>query len=266
MIVKNPPSVVFARRLTAATALLAMAAAACGGGGDSTVKAGQPKPELSDYCAKSLAIETYPEPDFSQFDSLSPAQRSALIKDFASKLVPLGERVVAAAPAEVKTDGTLQVETLRKVGQSGDPTPFEEPAFKGAEARTHAFDLANCKWASVDITAREYAYTGVPKKVAPGPLSVQLGNKGKQAHELSLFRINDGVTDSVHDIVGLPEEEALRKVTMLGATFAEPGGSDYKVFNLNSGRYGLACFVAMGEHNDGPLHVSEGMYAGFTVG
>ncbi len=265
MTVKNHPSALFARRLAATTALLGMVAVACGGGG-STVKAGQAKAELSDYCAKSLAIETYPEPDFSQIGSMAPAQRSALIRDFVAKLLPLGEQVLAAAPAELKTDGNVQLEALRKTIQSGDPSAFEEPAFKGAEARTHAFDLANCKWASVNITASEYAYSGVPKKVAPGPLSVQLANKGGEAHELSLFRINDGVTDSVKDIVGLPREEAMKKVTRVGATFVGPGGSDYKVFNLDKGRYGLACFVPQGKDHGGPPHTSEGMYASFSVG
>lgn len=41
----------------------ALALGVLAGGGDGTVAAGQPKSEFRDYCAKSLAIDTYPEPD-----------------------------------------------------------------------------------------------------------------------------------------------------------------------------------------------------------
>ncbi len=57
----------------------------------------------------------------------------------------------------------------------------------------------------------------------------------------------------------------MKKVTTMGATFAEPGGSDYKVFKLEEGTYGVACFVGLGEKHDGPPHASKGMYASFTV-
>ncbi len=243
---------------------LGLVAAACGGGGE-TAKGGEAKAQFSDYCAKSLAIETFPEPDFSTFDSLSPEQQSQFVKRFTSQVLPLGEQVVAAAPPELKADGNILLDTVRKAAQTGDPSGFDEPAFKAAEAKTHAFDLKNCGWASADVTAKDYSFSGVPKSVEPGPLSIQLANKGKDIHDLTVFRINDGVTDSVKDIVALPQEEAMKKVTTMGATFAEPGGSDYKVFKLEKGTYGVACFIGLGEKHDGPPHASKGMYASFTV-
>lgn len=136
------------------------------------------------------------------------------------------------APPEIKADGNLQLDVLRKVNQSGDPSAFDEPANKAAEARTHAFDLANCGWASADVTVKDYFYSGVPGSAKPGPLSIQLANKGKESHEFSLFRINDGVNESVKDIVALPEAEAMKKVTMVGATFAEPGGRTTRCSSL----------------------------------
>jgi len=136
------------------------------------------------------------------------------------------------APPEIKADGNLQLDVLRKVNQSGDPSAFDEPANKAAEARTHAFDLANCGRASADVTAKDYSYSGVPGSAKPGPLSIQLANKGKESHEFSLFRINDGVNESVKDIVALPEAEAMKKVTMVGATFAEPGGRTTRCSSL----------------------------------
>ncbi|MGI8806575.1 MAG: hypothetical protein ACR2KK_01730 [Acidimicrobiales bacterium] len=261
---KSRRQVLFARRLAAASIALGLVAAGCGDGGE-TAKGGEAKAQFSDYCAKSLAIETYPEPDFSNFDSLPPEQQSQVVKTFTSQLLPIGEQVVAAAPPELKTDGNLLLDVARKASQTGDPSGFDEPTFKAAEGRLHAFDLANCGWASADVTAKDYSFSGVPESVEPGPLSIQLANEGKDIHDLTVFRINDGVTDSVKDIIALPQEEGMKKVTMMGATFAEPGGSDYKVFKLEKGSYGVACFVPLGEKHDGPPHASKGMYASFTV-
>ncbi len=245
---------------------LGLLAAACGGGGE-TAKGGEAKAQFSDYCAKSLAIETYPEPSEFEgdFESLSPEQQSQVVKTFTSQLLPLAEQVVAAAPPELKTDGNLLLDVGRKASQTGDPSGFEGPTFKAAEGRVHAFDLANCGWASADVTAKEYSFSGVPKSVEAGPLSIQLANKGGEPHVFVLFRLNDGITESVKDIVGLPEEEATKKITMIGSTFAEPGGADYKVFKLDKGKYGVGCFIPLGENRDGPPHSSKGMYSSFTV-
>jgi len=239
-------------------------AASCGSSGEAA-KGGEAKAQYSDYCAKSLAIETAPEPDFSHFDELPAAQQTQIVKTFASQLLPLGDRVLAAAPPEVKADVSHQLDVLRKASQSGDPSGFDEPANKAAEGKTHAFDLANCGWARAEVTAKDYSFSGVPTSAKPGPLSIQLANKGKEPHEFSLFRINDGVTDSVKDIVGLPEAEAMKKVTVVGVTFAPPGGADYKVFKVEKGKYGVACFIPLGEKHDGKPHASKGMYASFSV-
>lgn len=42
-------------------------------------------------------------------------------------------------------------------------------------------------------------------------------------YELVLFRVNDGVEESVEDIMALPQEEGSSKVTPVGGTFAPPG-------------------------------------------
>lgn len=266
MRIRNHPSAPFSRTVAAATVALGVAAGACSHGGvNTTTTAARATSDYGDYCGKSLAIETVPEPDFSQFDALPPARRSEILKGFTSKLLPLGEQVVAAAPAELQADGIVQLNALRQVNQTGDPSAFDDPTFKAAEARTHAFDLANCGWARADVTATEYTFAGVPASVKPGPLSIQLTNSGKSPHDLNLFRINDAVSDSVQDILALPESEAMKKVTMIGAAFAGPGSASYQVFMLEPGRYGVACFVPLGEHHDGPPHATKGMYASFTV-
>jgi len=239
--------------------------AALAGCGDDTVKAGEAKAEFRDYCAKSLAIEVYPEPDV-DFDSLSPDQAKAQTKTFAATLVPLAEQVRGAAPAEIKTDIGVLVDATRQVSQTGDfETVFESPAVTQAEDRVHAFDLENCGWAKIDVSGKDYAFTGIPKKVEAGPVSFEFTNTGKEPHEFLLLRVNDGVKESVKDIVGLPEDQAGSKVTQVGGTFAPPGQGDYSVFNLEKGRYGVACYVPVGGGDEGPPHVTKGMHAEFEV-
>jgi hypothetical protein len=237
------------------------ALAACG---DDTPKASEPKTEFRDYCDKSLAIESFPEPEI-DFDA-PPEQVSAETKTFASQLVPLAEQAQAVAPAEIGNDINVLVEATKQVSQTGDfEGVFESPAVTEAEGRVHAFDLENCGWAKVDVQAKEYEFAGIPKKIGAGPVNFEFSNEGQEPHEFLLFRVNDGVTESVEDLVALPQEEALTKISPVGATFAAPGQKEYTVVDLDAGRYGVACFVPVGGGEEGPPHTSEGMFAEFEV-
>jgi len=235
------------------------------GCGDDTVESAAPKAEFRDYCEKVFAIETYPEPDI-DWESLSPDQQTAESKAFAAKLVPVAEQVRAVAPAEIKNDINLLADAVKQVQQTGDfEAAFETPAVNEASDRAHAFDLENCGWATVDVSGEDYRFVGIPESIEAGPVSFEFTNKGEEPHELVLFRVNDGVEESVEDIVGLPEEEGKAKVTPVGGTFAPPGESEYAVADLKKGRYGVACFVPVGGGDEGPPHASRGMHAEFEV-
>ena len=170
------------------------------------------------------------------------------------------------APAEIRKDIDLLVGATRQTGQTGDfEAAFETPTVNEAETRVHAFDLENCKWAKVDVSGKDYSFSGVPKKVKAGPVSFEFTNDGKEPHEFVLFKVNDGVRESVKEIVNLPEEEGRSKVTQVAGTFATPGDGDYAVANLSPGRYGVACYVPVGGGDNGPPHTSKGMHAEFKV-
>ena len=236
------------------------------GCGEDTVESAAPKAEFRDYCEKVFAIETYPEPDI-DYESLSPDQLTAENKAFAARLVPLAEEASATAPPEIKNDINVLTDAVKQVAQTGDfEAAFETPAANEASDRAHAFDLENCGWAKVDVSGEEYRFVGLPKEIEAGPVSFEFHNKGEEPHELVLFRVNDGVEESVEDIVGLPEEEGRAKVTPVGGTFAPPGEGDYAVVDLKKGRYGVACFVPVGGGEQGPPHTSRGMHAEFEVG
>jgi hypothetical protein len=76
----------------------------------------------------------------------------------------------------------------------------------------------------IDVTAVDYAFENLPTSV-PSGTSLTLTNGGQELHEMIVVRKNDGVTESFDDLLALPEEEALQKVTTVGVLFAAPGES-----------------------------------------
>ena len=129
--------------------------------------------------------------------------------------------------------------------------------------------LAECGFEQVEATGVDYEYEGIPGTVAAGTTALTFSNEGQEMHEIALARINDDVTMSVEEILGLPEEQALSMVTPVGGAFAEPGGSDTTFVELEAGHYAALCFVPQGTTHDtegaGPPHFTLGMFAEFTV-
>ena len=247
---------------TVGTVLTMAAFAGCGA---ESTRAGQARAEFRTYCEKTLAIETYPEPEI-DYDSLTSDQLKTENKTFAATLMPLAEQVRVASPAKIRSDVDVLADAVKQVSQTGDfDAAFDTPAVETASGRTHAFDLENCGWAKIDVSGKDYAFRGIPKKVEAGPVSFEFTNSGTEPHELVLYRVNDGVKESFKEILALPEEQGMSKMTPVGGTFAPPGEGDHAVANLTKGRYGVACFVPVGGGEDGPPHVTKGMHAEFEV-
>jgi uncharacterized cupredoxin-like copper-binding protein len=260
--------------------VLLVSMAACGD--DDTTTTASPtttsaSSEFTEYCEASLAIETAPEPDI-DFDALTPEQAADAAKKFAADLKPLADRVEATAPAEIEADIATQVKTLDATIATGDFSGFEGPDFEAAEAKVHAFDLENCGWAQSEVTMGDYSFQGLEDTYSAGPVSFDVTNEGKELHEFILLRKNDGVTETFDQLLELPEDQAEQKTTAVGSAFAEPGGSDYAVVDLEPGEYLAICFIpvgltpeaaqaaeAGGPEPSGPPHFTEGMQAEFTV-
>ncbi|HEV3364042.1 MAG TPA: hypothetical protein VG795_07860 [Acidimicrobiia bacterium] len=133
----------------------------------------------------------------------------------------------------------------------------------------------------------DYGFQGVPGKLAAGEVRLSFTNDSKaEGHELSLFRINDGVSQSLDHI--LAEDEALQnqqgqgqqnpnqqqnqnppppKMTFFANTGAAPGQSAKLdlIGNLPAGRYGIVCFLPVANDEAGTPHYKKGMKAEFTV-
>jgi hypothetical protein len=231
--------------------IVAMAAAACSSG---------PSAEVLAFCDTMVEVETSfnGEPD--------PAELGALLDD-----------VDSSAPSEVSSEVGTMTAAARSVLESGGFTAFESDAFANAERTVDAYLLDECGFEELAITAVDFAFEGVPDTVASGPVALGFSNEGTEAHEIAIARINDGVTESIHEILELPEEEAGSLVTFVGFGFAMPGEDSTSFVDLEPGEYAFICFVPTGstpenlpalesgEAEGGPPHFVHGMVAEFTV-
>jgi hypothetical protein len=260
-------------RLLALMLVLAMALVACGDDDDdeaetgaATTAAEEGGGDVEAYCDKVFELETFPEPEI-DFESLTPEQQKEEVKKFVTEdFGPAVEEIEPLIPEEIKADAAILTAGIDKVKETGDFESFEgDPQVQAAQAKVHAYDLDNCGWQQVDVTATEYKFEGVPPTLEAGPTSFDLSNKGKEPHELVVLRINDDFEGSFADILKLPEEEAMQKTKGVGGTFAEPSEAEYLVTELEAGRYALACFVPVGGGEEGPPHTSQGMFVEFEV-
>jgi plastocyanin len=147
--------------------------------------------------------------------------------------------------------------------------------------------VAHAEEGVITVIARDYAFEGLPTSV---PAGTELGmtNQGAEFHELVVVRINDDVTESLEELLALPDEEALTKVTLLGMPLlADAGATAEGTLTLEQeGRYAALCFIPQGTAGhielpdpeappesqgmpegigDGPPHALLGMVQEFTV-
>lgn len=147
----------------------------------------------------------------------------------------------------------------------------------------------------ITVTGYEYAFGDLPSSVPVGT-SLAFTNTGDEVHELLLARKNDGVTESLEELLALPEEEALQKVTIVGPLLAAPGETAAFGIGLTGpepmtalvveqeGEYLALCAIPQGltelpdfgaapasagatgsQAPQGPPHFVLGMYQAFTV-
>jgi hypothetical protein len=178
------------------------------------------------------------------------------------------DAAIAAAPDDV-------VDTITELKATAQPQ-LEDPESEAPEETlqlygdTIAWAGENCDVETLDVTAVDYGYDGIPDTLSTGYHVLEFSNEGQEQHEMVAFRINDGVAESVDEIFAGPEEEIFGKIAPVNAAFAPPGGSDTGSWNLETpGDYAVICFISVGSvgeaEGDGPPHFVEGMVQEFTV-
>jgi plastocyanin len=91
-----------------------------------------------------------------------------------------------------------------------------------ASAQAESAAPATAAGPVITVTGFEYAFGDLPVSV-PAGTSLAFMNTGTEVHELIVARKNDGVTETWDELIALPEEEGLSKVTTFGPLFAAPG-------------------------------------------
>lgn len=185
------------------------------------------------------------------------------------------DSVNAAIDAAIEVAEPAIEQTLIDLKESAQPQ-FADPESEGSDETlelygdTLAWVGDNCDVETLDVTAVDYGFEGVADELPTGYHVVTFSNEGQEQHEVFALRFNDGTTESLEEIVELPEEEVFSKISPVNATFAPPGGSDTVSWNLaEPGRYAIVCFIPVGSvgnaEGDGPPHFTQGMFREFTV-
>ncbi len=188
------------------------------------------------------------------------------------------EAVENSTPDELADQSAFVIEEANAMlaGAGAEEGPGEE--FNANYGEMVAWMADNCDFPVVDVTAEEYAFEGIPETVAAGETVISLANTGAQVHEVLLLRVNDGVTQTINEILALPDEEAQTMVTNIAAAFASPGEEGWATTRLEKGNYVAICFLpegatpeamaemqATGVEPEGAPHFTLGMISEFTV-
>jgi hypothetical protein len=141
---------------------------------------------------------------------------------------------------------------------------------------------------TVEVTAVDYAFEGLPETVPAGTKLTFTNTSETELHELVVMRIPDEEERPLEELLALPEEE-------LGAIFgagmpatvllAPPGGEQVSAVGdgtiAEPGRYAVVCFIPTGadpaaylesagpdgppDVPGGPPHIVHGMHAELVV-
>jgi hypothetical protein len=230
------------------------------------------------FCTPAIQLKTAltagPDVDF---ETATEEEIGAAMEEFGASVAPLVEEVTATAPPEIADDVTTVTDTLNEVLQSGDDSLTESEEFTAADGAINQYLLDNCGLEAVSVSAVEYSFSGIPDTLPAGLTAFEFSNEGQELHEMVVFRINEGVTQSVEELLQLPEEEAGELASDVAGTFAMPGESNVTFVDLEPGRYAFVCFVPVGttpenvealesgEEEGGPPHFTQGMFTEVTV-
>lgn len=239
---------------------MALAVSACGGGVSAETTA-----FCEDYADAGTMVSNGPSED---------------VEAWAGEVTTSLNEIVDTAPSELEEPIGVIAGAILPAVEAGDPEALfagtETPEFAEAEAAVDEFLKAECGWDVVDVVATEYQYDAELADLQAGYTGFAFQNNGGEVHEMVLVRLNDDTTESIEELLALPEEEALSKVSFEGIAFSMPGEGDSLFVDLRPGQYAFFCFLPVGSTPDmmeqleageleGPPHFTEGMIGEFTV-
>jgi uncharacterized cupredoxin-like copper-binding protein len=116
------------------------------------------------------------------------------------------------------------------------------------------------------VTAHDFVFDGTPTSLPAGQTTVTFKNAGSQSHEMSLVKLNPGVTlDQLRTVLSssTPPSGPPPFTSEGGMGGIAPGATGQTTVNLSAGTYALICNIP--DPATGKPHVALGMLAGLTV-
>ncbi len=177
-------------------------------------------------------------------------------------LLPVVDGLTAIDATEVSEPATVLQEGLADpAALANEPPPEVLQALSDLGGAAHA----GCGLPTMDVTAVDYGFEGVPEALAAGEVSIAMANEGNEDHEMVVFRKADDETGSAEDILALPDAQFEEAAEFTAVTFGSPGQTGYTQADLTAGEYFAVCFIPVGGATDGPPHFTRGMVAEFAV-
>jgi hypothetical protein len=251
---KEPPMPRSPKRLATGLALtLALTGVAAACGDDDEAAADTPAPEAA-------AVSTEACDAFTALSGAlagDPSQLATVVAEFES-----------TAPAPLADDARTYATAYESLEAEG-PAAFGTPAFVEASSAIADAYFEGCEVSTeLAVDGVDYAFEGIPERIDAGRVAVRFTNRTEhdEPHELVLFRKNPGTTETAEELLSLPEEESMAKVTMAGVVFADqPNQESVAMFDLEPGSYVAVCFIPVGGGEDGPPHFMSGMVSEFEA-
>ncbi|MEO2106995.1 MAG: hypothetical protein ABGZ36_15280 [Actinomycetota bacterium] len=183
-------------------------------------------------------------------------------------------------------------DTADAASDTADPTEEVAPTAAEAAAPTATEEAPDPPEGeagdTLELTAVDYAYDGVPGEVSAGTQLALVGAPDAEPHEAVVFRLADDETRSAQEILAEGGPDAPPPGEFAGVLIAPPGGApgfapEGPVVLEQPGRYLLVCFIPVGTTPDafaalaegggtaadlpatGPPHFTQGMAAELTV-
>jgi hypothetical protein len=255
----------FGRALTVAA--LTISAAACGGD-DDTQRTTDARPASTSPATTGGTAAT-PDADALAFCDAAVAAEAATMSEDPAVIEAAFVAAAETAPADIKP----VVDTVIAEASAGNQG---SPEFTTAYDVLTDWAISECGFADVEVSASEYAFTGLPDTLEAGPLVLGLDNTGSELHQLMLLRLRDDVTADLAELSGRDEGGIFAVSTPVGGAFAAPGEHGAGMVDLPPGRYLALCLlptgatpenmpmIESGDH-DGMAHYTVGMIDDITV-
>ncbi len=181
---------------------------------------------------------------------------------------------LADAVATMVTEAHAMAAEAETAEEDGPP-PIASDEFFTASVDVGGYLSENCEFETLDVTATNYQFAGIPDTVPAGTTVIDFSNDGTEFHEIILVKIAEGEDRPLEELIALPEDEVDALITDKAFVFTPPAAQTYTTADLDPGRYVAICFVPVGATpealasgavvNEEDGHFMHGMVTEFEV-